>query len=157
LPLEDKRANTLRVLSVGWFRRFRAKLGERPPEECKIAYPEKAIRTNCALRESSMASQSEMQYAHKIILHAPPWHSPKLESFVEKCIQDKVVLVCVIGDDCARVEDVIDELVVGDGANPTRFLHTTSHPHESISEVRKFAEAWTLDANPTSPVQEVTL
>jgi hypothetical protein len=98
-----------------------------------------------------------MQYAQKIILHAPPWDSPKLEAFVEKCIQDKVVLVCVIGNDCARVEDVIDELVVGDGSDPNRFLNTTSHPGESIAKVREFAEAWTLDVDPTSLVQEVRL
>ena len=98
-----------------------------------------------------------MQYAQKIILHAPPWHSPRLEAFVEKCIQDEVVLVCVIGNDCARVEDVIDELVVGDGSDPGRFLSTTSHPSESIDEVREFAEAWTVDVDPTSLVQEVRL
>ena len=104
-----------------------------------------------------MTPQSEMQYAQRIILHAPSWHSPKLEAFVEKCIQDRVVLVCAIGGDCARVEDVIDEIVVGDGTDPSRFFITTSHPDESIAEVRKFAEAWALDADPTSPVQEVTL
>jgi hypothetical protein len=99
----------------------------------------------------------KMQYAQRIILHAPPWHSPKLEAFVEKCIQDKVVLACVIGDGCAKVEDVIDELVVGDGSNPSRFLNTTSHPNESITQVRAFAEAWTLDVNSTLPVQVVRL
>jgi hypothetical protein len=98
-----------------------------------------------------------MQYAQRIILHAPPRHSPKLQAFVEKCIQDKVVLVCVIGNDCARVEDVIDELVVGDGSDDSRFLNTTSHPNESIFEVRVFAEAWTLNVDATSPVQEVRL
>jgi hypothetical protein len=54
-----------------------------------------------------MAPQFGMQYAQKFILHAPPWHSPKLKAFVEKCIQDKVVLVCVVGNDCATVEDLI--------------------------------------------------
>ena len=90
-------------------------------------------------------------------MHAPLWHSPKLEAFVEKCIQDKVVLVCVIGDDCVGVEEVIDELVVGDASEPSRFLITTSHPKESIAEVRAFAEAWTLDVDPASPVQVVKL
>lgn len=99
-----------------------------------------------------------MQYAQKIILHAPPWHSPKLETFVEKCLRDKVVLVCVIGDDCARVEDVMDELVVGDGGDPSRILITTSHPNESIAEVLAFAEAWSLNIDrPASPVQQVEL
>ena len=98
-----------------------------------------------------------MQYAQRIILHAPPWNSPKLGAFVEKCIQDKVVLVCVIGDDCERVEDVIDELVVGNGDDDSRFLNTTSHLNESIVEVRKFAQTWTLDVDETLPVQEIRL
>lgn len=98
-----------------------------------------------------------MHYAQKIVLYAPPWCSPKLEAFVEKCIRDKVVLVCVVGNDCVRVEDVIDELVVGDGSDASRFLNTTSHPDESIAEVRAFAEAWTLDVDPASPVKIVRL
>ncbi len=98
-----------------------------------------------------------MSYSQRLILHAPFWDSPALEEFVEKCIQDKVVLVCVVGNDCARVEDVIDELVVGDGSDPERFLNTTSHPNDTIGEARKFAEAWTLDVDPAGPVQEVRL
>jgi hypothetical protein len=90
-------------------------------------------------------------------LRAPPWYSCELEEFVEKCIQDRVVLVCVIGNDCARVEDAIDQLVVGDGSDPDRFLITTSHPNESVNEVRKFAAAWTLDVDPAGPVQEIRL
>jgi hypothetical protein len=98
-----------------------------------------------------------MPYSQRLILHAPPWDSPALEEFVEKCIRDKVVLVCVVGDDCARVEDVIDELVVGDASDSERLLNATSHPNETINEVRKFAEAWTLDVDPTEAVQEVRL
>jgi hypothetical protein len=98
-----------------------------------------------------------MPYAKKLILHAPPWDSPALEDFVEDCIRDHVVLVCVVGDDCQRVEDVIDELVVRNGTDPRRFLTTTSHPNETLDEVRLFAEAWTLDAEPGARVQEVSL
>lgn len=99
-----------------------------------------------------------MRYAQKIILHVPPWDSPKLEAFVEKCLRDKVALVCVIGDDCARVEDMIDELVVGDGSDPSRILFTTSHPNESIAEALAFAKAWTLNVDrPASPVQQIEL
>lgn len=98
-----------------------------------------------------------MPYAQRIVLHAPPWVSPALEEFVEACLRDGVVLVCVVGNDCARVEDAIDELVVGDGSDPTRFLTTTSHPDESLEEVKAFAEAWVLDVDRGSGVQEVKL
>ncbi len=99
-----------------------------------------------------------MPYAEKIILHAPPSGSPKLEAFVEQCLQDKVVLVCVIGEDCAWVEEAIEEILTGDGSDFTRRLIATSHPGESIDDVRSFAEDWTVDVvDPTLPVQEVRL
>lgn len=67
------------------------------------------------------------------------------------------MLVCVVGDDCQRVEDVIDELIVGDGSDETRSLITTSHPDESLKAVREFARGGTLDVDPGLPVQEVAL
>ena len=96
-------------------------------------------------------------YAQRVILHAPPWDSPKLEAFVEQCIKDRVVLICVIGPACRRVEDVIDELIVGRGDDPSRFINTTSHPDESIEDVRCLADAWVLDVDTTLPVQVVAL
>ena len=103
------------------------------------------------------ALRSEMAYAKKIILHAPPCDSPALAEFVEACIRDGVVLVCVVGHDCERVEDVIDDLVVGDGKDPNRFLTTTSHADESLEDVRAFADVWIVDADPAASVQEVKL
>ncbi len=98
-----------------------------------------------------------MAYAQRIILHAPPRDSPALPEFVEACIRDKVVLVCIVGEDCQKVEDVIDELIVGDGSDPDRFLVTTSHADESLDEVRAFAEDWRLDVDLGAGVQEVKL
>ena len=101
--------------------------------------------------------RSEMPYAQRIVLHAPAWDSPALAEFVEACLRDRVVLVCVVGSDCARVEDVIDELVVGDGTDPSRFLTTTSHPDESLEDVKAFAEAWVVDVDRDVGVQVVKL
>lgn len=98
-----------------------------------------------------------MQYAQRIVLIAPPWDSPKLETFVEKCIRDKVVLVCVMGDDCERVSDVIDEMVVGDGSDPSRFILRSWHPDKSLDEVLEFANSMTVDIDPSTPVQVVRL
>ena len=73
-------------------------------------------------------------------------------------MRDHVALVCVVGDDCERVHDVIDELVVGDGSvergdGPV----TTWHENETLDEVRVFAEAWGVDSVPSAAVQEVEL
>ncbi|MGJ4995035.1 hypothetical protein ACQR0Z_11505 [Bradyrhizobium sp. HKCCYLS3077] len=100
---------------------------------------------------------NSMKYSQRVILHAPPWDSAALAAFVEHCIRDGVKLVCVIGPDCRRAEDVIDELVVGLGDGSGRLLMTTSHPGESIDEVRSFAEAFALGIDTSVPVQTVTL
>lgn len=97
-----------------------------------------------------------MPYTRRLILHAPHWDAQSLVDFVEDCIRDGVVLVCVVGKDCQRVEDVIDELVVGDGSDSRRSINTTAHP-EGLVEAREFAEMWTLYVDVTEPIQEVRL
>lgn len=74
--------------------------------------------------------------------------------FVEACIRDKVALVCVVGEQCQLVEDIIDELVVGDASDDTRFITTTSHPNQTLAEVIEFAKMWT---DPKGEPQEVKL
>ena len=58
---------------------------------------------------------------------------------VEQFVADGVKFVGVVGADCSRVEDIIDELVVGDGSDDRRFILTSSHPGKSIEEAVKFA------------------
>ena len=95
-----------------------------------------------------------MPYPAKIVLHAPPPHSHALEEFVQACILDEVALVCVVGEQCQLVEDIIDELVVGDGSDERRFITMTSHPDQSLAEVIAFASAW---PEPEGEPQEVRL
>ncbi len=70
---------------------------------------------------------------------------------VEDFLEDGVALVAVIGKDCEKIEDIIDELIVGDGSNSERFIVTTSHPDESLQDVVEFAEAFSTD--PVGKVQ----
>ena len=62
-----------------------------------------------------------MPFARKIILHVPVSDETLLDAFVEQCLADGVSLVAVVGPGCARVEDIIDEIVVGDGSDEARF------------------------------------
>ena len=80
-----------------------------------------------------------MKYAPKVVLHCPHGFQVALRAMVERFIADDVKFVGVVGTDCSRVEDIIDELVVGDGTDPTRFVLTSSHPGESIADVVAFA------------------
>jgi len=98
---------------------------------------------------------ARMPFARKIILHAPISDEALLDDFVEQCLRDNVSLIAVIGPDCNRIEDVIDEIVVGDGTDPARFLCTTSHAEEPLDEVMNMAITWEFERG--DPVQEVWL
>ncbi|ALA19090.1 MULTISPECIES: hypothetical protein [Chelatococcus] len=96
-----------------------------------------------------------MPLARKIILHVPVSDENLLYGFVEQCLIDDVSLVAVVGPGCARVEDIIDDIVVGDGSDRTRFLCTTSHPDDPFEEVLNMARAWEFERS--DPVEEVRL
>lgn len=74
----------------------------------------------------------------KIVLRASPDGEAKLDRFVEECIRNGVKLIAVVGRDCARIEDVIDEIVVGDGSDQSRFILTSSHANETLEDVIEF-------------------
>lgn len=96
-----------------------------------------------------------MTLARKIILHSPVSDERLLEDFVEQCLSQRVSLVAVVGSGCARLEGLIDEIVLGDGSDPERFMCTTSHPDERFSDVVSIVECWELDRS--DPYQEVRL
>jgi hypothetical protein len=96
-----------------------------------------------------------MPYGRKIVLHCPTGYQERLDQMVERFIEDRVIFVGVVGEDCARIEDIIDELVVGDGSDESRFILTSSHPDESLSEAVEFALS--LRAEYAGEVQVVLL
>ena len=80
-----------------------------------------------------------MPFAPKIVLHCLSGYRMELDALVEQFLADGVEFVGVVGTDCALVEDIIDELVVGDGSDESRFILTSAHPGESVEEVVAFA------------------
>ena len=96
-----------------------------------------------------------MKLAPKLILHSPMPNKALLDDFVEQCLRDGVSLVAVIGPGCSRLEDVIDEIVVGGGGDDSRFLSTTSHPDDDFDTILNMAQTWEFEKN--DPVQEVHL
>jgi hypothetical protein len=83
-----------------------------------------------------------MAYGKKIVLNCPEGYRMRLDALVEEFIRDGVVFVGVVGEDCAKVEDLIDELVVGDGSREYSLL-TSSHPNVSVNEAVSFAKSLT--------------
>jgi hypothetical protein len=63
-------------------------------------------------RRASAFALSNMLYAKKVVLHCPRGYEPQLAAMVEDFIRDGGTFVGVVGPDCAKVEDIIDELVV---------------------------------------------
>jgi len=94
-----------------------------------------------------------MPYARKIILHTPLANPAKLDSFVEDCLADGVVLIAVLGPDSDKVENLIDELVVGDASDKSRFVMTSSHRDSSLDDVLDFVECYDTGSN--AQIQQV--
>ena len=82
-----------------------------------------------------------MPYLRKIVLHCPTGYQVELERMVAQFLADGVVFVGVVGEDCSRVEDIIDELVVGDGTDDGRYILTSSHAGETIDDALEFARS----------------
>jgi hypothetical protein len=87
-----------------------------------------------------------MSLAPKIVLHAPVSDAALVEPFVEACLRDKVMWIAVVGDGCDKLEDLLDEIIVGDESDPGRFILTSSHPHESPEEVLEVVAVCFLEA-----------
>ncbi|WP_299843105.1 hypothetical protein [uncultured Roseovarius sp.] len=81
----------------------------------------------------------------KYILHSPLSDVTRLDTFIENCLTEGVSLIAVFGSGSAELEDMIDEIIVGDGKDDSRFICTTSHPNETFDDVLSFVEAWELN------------
>jgi hypothetical protein len=95
-----------------------------------------------------------MPHPKKIVLHCRTGYSPRLDTLVEEFIRDGVIFVGVVGEDCAKVEDIIDELVVGLGDRDYDLL-TSSHPNESVADAVRFAGSLTGEFEGEAHVVEV--
>ena len=88
-----------------------------------------------------------MPYLSKIVLHCPNGEPSGLDALVEAFLKDGVIFVGVVGKDASRIEDIIDEIVVGDGSDESRFtkITTSFHEHETVEDVLEFARSWKED------------
>jgi hypothetical protein len=96
-----------------------------------------------------------MTYAPKLVLQLPMSNPDLLEPFVEACIRDGVVLIAIVGEGASKIDDLILELVVGDGSDRSRFINTTFHTNETVEEVMEFA--WIWEERQGQPLQLVKL
>ena len=79
----------------------------------------------------------------KIVLHSLSGYRPELDLLVAEWIQQGVTYVGVAGVDAALIEDVIDELCVGDGSAPYSMLTASHGSDETVDDAIFLAELLT--------------
>lgn len=85
-----------------------------------------------------------MRYAERIVLYSSGTpNSQRLEELVEEFIRSGVKFVGCVGTDCDRLEDLIDEIVVGDGTDEIRCVLTSSHKEMTLGDAVEFANTLT--------------
>jgi hypothetical protein len=76
----------------------------------------------------------------KVVLHSLQGYRPELDAIVVQWIQERVKYVGIVGVDVSRIEDIIDDLCVGDGSN-SYYMVTVSHsPDETLQDAIFLAE-----------------
>jgi hypothetical protein len=80
-------------------------------------------------------------YAPRIVLHSLTGAPKGIDALVESFLRDGVKFVGVVGRNASRIEDMVDEAVVGDGSDDSRFLLTSSHEDETLDEAVEFARS----------------
>jgi hypothetical protein len=95
-----------------------------------------------------------MAYPKKIVLYCPNGYNPCLVALVEDFVRDQVIFIAVVGDDCSKVEEIIDEIVVGKGDND-HYILTSSHPNESVEDAIRFADSLTGEFSGESQLVEI--
>jgi hypothetical protein len=81
-----------------------------------------------------------MSYSKKIVLNCPDGTPKNLEKLVADFRAAGVIYVGVVGTDCSRTEDIIDQLCVGLGDDAYDLL-TASHPDETLEEAIELARS----------------
>jgi hypothetical protein len=83
-------------------------------------------------------------YGKKIVLNCMSGNRDELDALVSDFMRDGVRFVGVVGRDCSVVENIIDELCVGDGSEPYAML-TSSHANETLGAAVAFAQSLGLE------------
>jgi len=86
-----------------------------------------------------------MPIAKKVVLVSGRKYDASHDELLRELIERRIALFCVVGVDCERWEEAMDELVVGPHGEYTWHVTTTSHPGETLADVLEFAEMFHLD------------
>ena len=102
-----------------------------------------------------LSAWQRLTFAPKIVLQLPVSNPDLVEPFVEACLRDGLDLIAIVGVGASKMDDLIDEIVVGDGSDESPLINTSFHASETIDEGLEFARNWKKDLG--QPVQLVKL
>lgn len=77
--------------------------------------------------------------APKIVLHSTAGYRPELDELVADWMNRGVKYVGVVGVDSSRLDDIIDELCIGDGSHPYEMLTAFHSPGENLQDALALA------------------
>ena len=93
-----------------------------------------------------MESSSNLN-AKKVILATDENYGSEHDEMLKELIERKIELFCVVGKDCEKWEEALDWMCIGENGEEIVFVTTTSHPNESLEEVKTFAKEWKTEGN----------
>jgi hypothetical protein len=82
-------------------------------------------------------------YSSKIVLHTPNGLSGRVEEVARQFVEDGVIFVACVGQDCDAVEDLVDWVAIEAGSPERNFILTSSHADESLEDAIEFARSLT--------------
>ncbi|MGI8786183.1 MAG: DUF7684 family protein [Pyrinomonadaceae bacterium] len=93
----------------------------------------------------------------KIILYSKNGYSKKHDELLNRIIDEKILLFCVLGKDCELWHDIMDELFVGLGEERDFFMITTWHTNETLDEVIEFAKDYDFEGIDNKKIEIITV
>jgi hypothetical protein len=93
-----------------------------------------------------MESSSNLN-AKKVILITDQKYSSEHDEMLNALIERKIELFCAVGKDCEKWEEALDWLCIGENGEEIGYVTTTSHPKESLEDVKAFAKEWKTEGS----------
>lgn len=83
-----------------------------------------------------------MDFARKIVLITSVNTEQYLEEFVQDCIRSGVDLISIVGIECSRVHDLVDDLLIIHSSAQAVHVVTNWYEDDSVAEVIEETEHW---------------
>lgn len=80
----------------------------------------------------------------RVVIVSKRKYEPEYNDYLQSLIDQNYQLFCVVGIDCQKWEDMIDELAIA-YTSPPKYVTTTNHPDETVNDVIEFAKMLTLE------------